>query len=220
MIDLTLLARKCFTFKDAHVFFIINMMCIFLLLLDEIAMCLSYINWASLFIVTFGGVGGLYSIDSVSDRFKYFLNLWSLITFPCLVAVQIQLILIPWSLLTGDSLLSLVFSKPLFTFDVPPFTYFTTHSFYLLLQSLVMNYPTTSLIIGELIWIPIMCSVEESTYYYSSPLLRNGTFVSPFAFIGFFIRTLTFLTQCLFGAFAYFMFLILAVLQEIGLRSL
>jgi hypothetical protein len=85
VIDLSLLANRCQTVKDAHIFFLINALCLTLIVFDEIATLLFYVNWVCIGIMTIGSSFGLYSMSTLNSSALNMLRTWQYFVLPFVV---------------------------------------------------------------------------------------------------------------------------------------
>ena len=71
--------------KDAHIFFLINTLCLTLIIFDEIATLLFYVNWVYIGLMTFGSSFGLYSLSSLNSTALNMLRTWQYALLPFMV---------------------------------------------------------------------------------------------------------------------------------------
>jgi hypothetical protein len=187
LIDLTIQAKSLQSLCTYHLFAIMNIACLFVLFLDLIAALIVRINWITLSIITGFSPIWLKSGQNISSITKILIYPIQFIGVLLFLLLQIQLFLLPFTIWSGISN-QFNNSYQLFTFINP------------LLACLF-----------QIFWIPIMCSIEETSYIGMQNYITDST---PFWFVGKSFRALTVFIQCFFGVFVYVSFLCFAVIHE------
>ncbi|RKO94674.1 hypothetical protein BDK51DRAFT_42297 [Blyttiomyces helicus] len=199
-IDLAFAARKQMSLQGLHKFFFFNISCVVLIILDQTVLLLQWLNRALISLATFTFGMSINEIPSV----QYMILLtWQLFSVPIMILVQLQIIVLPWSIVNRTTLLGHSFSIPTSVADIGQFM-----GVGMVLPKLYVPYLTTALL--QLAYMPILCSIEETSFIFARQAAGN-----PVTLIKSIMLAISATTQCVAGLFSYVSFLFLVAVLEV-----
>ncbi|KAJ3367796.1 hypothetical protein HDU91_001089 [Kappamyces sp. JEL0680] len=183
VVDLTRLAERLTSFSQMHVFGTTNCFCLLLWTLDEIARCLARFAVEVVTLALASSGTGREEPGRELDQVAPDAGSGRL-------SFHLQLIILPWSIINGRYL-------------------FSATAYSLLECWWFKQYPVSITILSQILWTPVICSVEELSYDFASQAI--GARNSVVFWVQQFLKIFTMSLQCVIGVCIYSFLILLSI---------
>ncbi|KAI8922707.1 hypothetical protein BC831DRAFT_474788 [Entophlyctis helioformis] len=221
IIDLSVHARSYINFADLHIFFVLNMISLLLLILDELSYGIAGLNCCIVFVAS--GFQPARWLPRIHQNLRGPMHVlicgWQFLVVPALLLFHLQLVFLPWSYANDVSIHFVVTGEATQVKNTAVFVVLQAWSSRLMLDRLmsfaIAMYPTTTVLVMQILWAPVVCTVEEIAFQYARTCV--GEVMGPLLAAQHFIRMFTLCFQCCFGIMVYCMLLSVSLCNH-GMR--